>query len=429
MPWFTFANNIEMIFDPTTTLIVTGDTNHGKTTFINNLTGCDFYTESGNNKTKILTIFHHKSENYGSVIVPLTDYPIDVKNASFTFESLDQLTTWYNTESTRVGITRDFICHVFLKGGDNVNIVDTIGKSDQFNSEDHNRTMERIKKLYPNNINVNLIKLVPTRNLDYSESINVITFADLINFETDPTSEDTYNNFIDEFRSQRLLFFSNKNDQSQITIKNTTIKVYGKDNVSDVADIAFELSNLYTTVTPLEDIYTDQQLNDAQCVTKFMDGLIKYNNLELYNEVNNFVRENDLPPLDAMMRSQEEIIKDRQSKQRPGVGPHRLIEIIKSHTINTKWDKWTRAIISEQCRKREEQTLSQTKGKDFSEFDRIVREQIITQSTEFVSWLKSIVFSKCMEIIKSNAIKQQTKRSELDTPFEDDIECKKRKLI
>lgn len=334
--------------------------------------GCNFYAESGQNKTKITTVFHFGSDIYGCA---LNNNPIYSNGATHICDTFEQLLEWYNNASKINEICLDDVCHIFIKECTKINIIDTIGKSDIVNDEYHENITKLIKTLYPNNINIHIVR-EPSRNLDFSgKCLNVRGFADTIDY--------THFGFMDVIEKGYLLFFSNIEQHKLMTIKTKQVQVYGIDTIVEIMDHAANLSKLDTTTRNIEHLHLDAELINAKCIEEFMNILKKYNNSELYEYINAYLLQHNYSPLNEMNDAYNVILTDRDDKQGPGYGPVRLIGIMKSHI--GRGNKWIDKILDEKCTSRIQKRLSNYVGKDFSKFDRDVDLLIKNKSLEFVS--------------------------------------------
>jgi len=398
-----------MIYDPIFTLYITGDSNTGKTTTFNNFISAhfkiksDFYANTGINKTKITSVFHFGSNIYGIANSKSLE---DCCYGLTEFNSLEELINAYNNASLSEHIYTDgLLCHIFIKVGTKVNIIDTIGKSNLINNEQHTELINKIKTLYPNYIHMNLIR-TPTRDLDFSgKCINVVTFSDTFDYTKDPTLEDTHFGFMEQIEKKYLIFLNNKDVKCFKNIKNKQVQIYGKDNIIDIIGCAESMrSKTFIVPKNINNLMEDLELKNANCVGEFIKILSQYNNLKLYEKTKTFTLINNFISLDKMNDIFSSIATDREEKQGPGNGLVKLIQIMKSHI--GKKNKWVDKIVSNKC----DDYIKNYKSsmKNFNDFDKQIFKKLKEISYYFVKKLLNYVYKITEEFLTN---KQFTTKS------------------
>jgi hypothetical protein len=395
-----------MLYDPILTIIFVGDTNIGKTTTINNFfkgfTGLnsDFYATSGQNKTKRTTIFHLGSDNYKMI------YKENVR----VYESFDELLNEYNDCNKNGVICNDCydMCHVFIKDGNfKINIIDTVGKSDKVSSVFHDEMMQLLNNDFPNNIYMNLIRN-PSRDLYFDGNVfNVLTFADVIDYIKDVTLEDTHFNFINEIENNRLLFFSNSEDQSKKIIKNKEITFYGKDSILALFYIIFQTSKkqLEIPTLKLDDITNDSVLQNANCITEIVTKLSEYNNKNVSDVAINFINKQQFVSKNYMLGMFHDAINERETiRIMPGYGLVKSMQIFRAH-FEKKCDSsvFSQEIINK-CDEFMRENKHKSISKSFKIFDTMVKNKINILSKQFTDLLLSQIFEESVKILSVNTI-------------------------
>jgi len=376
-----------ILYDQHFTLILKGDSNSGKTTFINvfikEFTNNDakFYAETGKNKTKVTTVFSFQCD----------EYKITYNGKSRVFETFEQLVTEYNiaTKNGNIDVENYEICHVYIKGGDlKINIIDTVGKSDIVSEEYQNKMMTILNKKFPNNIKICLAR-TPSTSMNFTDDFNVITFADTIDYTKDETLEDTHYMFIEELMENKLVFFSNKQNKVMKMIKDKEIPFYGIDSIFDICNkvVAFSKKPLSLEVLSIDNFMEDSDIQNANCIDDVLTKIYKYNDLELYTIAKNFVNGNQLVSKNFMINILHNAIGDREKfRSRQGNGITRSINYFRDKfETEYKSMEFAKQIVSE-C----EEFVSQNKGKsnifksEFNAFDKRLLKIVMSLSREFV---------------------------------------------
>ncbi len=406
------------IYDPTQTFILCGDTNAGKTSMINNFlqnitnTKCNFYAESMSNTTKITTVFHLKSNEYNFVY---NGQEYGQKNAIDTFEKIQEC---YNKVSKECQIDHDGNCHIYIKeGNDNINIIDTIGKSSIMTHEKFDVKLKEITEYYPNHMLIHLSRMPNYDIMKSTKDIYVLTHSDLIDYEFDDSLENTHYEFIDKIKNKKLYMYSNTKPTCENKIKDTNVIFYGNEKCYEmIANMYFnnhsEMENVKTK--NIADIEFDKDLHNAKCIGDIKKALYYYNNQNLIDFVKNYINENKLADLKYMNDLYQKAVDDRESKSCiAGNGNKRLMQILHSHfDFNCESPKFAKLIIDfgNECINNNKKMLN----KNFVLFDKHNKDEIKKLSLKFTKKVLTALTEKCKQINITNKINEINKTNEIN---------------
>lgn len=382
-----------MLYNPNLTIIFTGDTNTGKTTTFNTLVkkwtklDCNFYCESGQNKTKITTIFHFCSN----------EYALKYNGMYNTYETFDKLQTGYNDASKNGSIDTDDInfCYVFIKEGkQKINFIDTIGKSQLVTSSYFDSLMKSINKQFPNNINICLIR-TPTRDLNFNDNIfYVIMFADLIDYITDKTIEDIHYDFYNQLEN-KLFFYSNNQVKTNKIIKTKEVTFHGYDSLHEMLNKMIEISQKQLII-PTKNVYNlqnDDAFKKAMSVDDVLNLLNEYNDKLLYNTAENYINSNNLLTIKEMNDIYQNAITDRENHRIPGFGLTRLTQIVRSNFEKGCYNREFFDKMIKECNNYIAKNSNNTTNKYFEIFDMQRRHDIEELSISFAKRLVQKILS------------------------------------
>ena len=345
------------MFDENLAIIVRGETNASKTTFINTFLSkignqhINFYVSNGENKTKITTIIKFS--------LTISEYIMEYNNVKTIFSTFEDLINSYNSSSIQNNIIINNIVKIqiptIITRLSDIVFIDTIGISNIYKLEDEQRNLVLLKKLYPNNIILNFVRIPTYSNiLTQKNEINLITHADLINYNLDNTLEHKHAEFLDLFLNNKAYFYTNYIFSETIICNNHKIKIYnGNSCVKIVEKIIenYDNSSIISckTIDEVEKFFKQSVIenNGNNMYFKTLsNGTNKYsieeakkilyqsNNSELYSK--SCIILDNLTNYSQIEKCLSETINYRNSQQNIlGNGVKTLIKIFKHHFTTT----------------------------------------------------------------------------------------------
>jgi hypothetical protein len=325
-------NYNQTIYDPTKTLIITGDSNLSKTTTINALLQTNFYTASGTNKTIITTIFKFSDE-----------YSLNLTDKNQKYNNIEDLTNAYNNASQENNI---FDCNILvtLKTDciKDLVIIDTIGKSLKYPSDKLDSKILELQKIYPNNLIIELVKQ-PNQNCfttvkTCKNKIYIVAFADMIDYAQDENLECIHSEFLDMIDSKKMFFNSNVQNDKIITIKNKFVRHYGLNTVDELFNTICNSFDDKIKVKTIDMLEEDSIIKHAKSIHEIENALYYYNNDYLMQEFKKYVNIQKYVSNEKMYKICDMALDEMNSKENvKGYGPKRLCDILISHFKNNSF--------------------------------------------------------------------------------------------
>ena len=227
------------LFSTKCAFILTGESNVGKTTIANNILSrvlqedINLLVSNSLNTTKFITIINfYEGRDYGIEVKNIDD---DIINF-YSYKTIQELIKQYNDISNLHEVVDNLLVHILIPIPNNelelLNIIfiDIIGKT--LNIEKYDNIIKLLKKKYPNNILLNINKDL-NHDTFKKDMINIITHADIIDYNNDNTMMIKHKEFIN-YIEEKIFFITNQQNINKIKLDKILIKVYDKYNLIDI---------------------------------------------------------------------------------------------------------------------------------------------------------------------------------------------------
>ena len=279
------------LFSEIKTIILTGDSNKGKTSTLNTLLSLalgkeiNFITRNNNNTTKGFTeINFHSSKEF------------IIKNEIFfkIFDNIDELIKFYNEETCKFSTLSQYIIKIFLPKpemiDDEIKIIDCVGKT----YENIKYYEDQLEKIISNN--PNYLKVFVTTELSVDICSNnrfiLLTHADRI----DERQINDHKNMRKSFEEQNINYISNVDtDKDYINLDNNKIQVFTKKNIDKLWKIMHnKIQENNFKVMKFEDMIMEVRKNYLATREQLLSIICKCNNKNFYDEFNKLYNEKNI---------------------------------------------------------------------------------------------------------------------------------------
>lgn len=272
------------LFDITNTIILTGDTNKGKTSTLNTLLSVatdrniNFITENKINTTKGCTVVKFHSDN---------KYKIDYKNESNEYENIEELIQRYNKVTSEINIFFDNIITIYISTPiitlHNITIIDCVGKTLE-NNNYYTKQLEYIDNNFPNNIKVFVTTELSVEICEKYKFI-LLTYAD----EIDERKKNDNIQYKSLFKNNNINYISNIDTNIEnIVLDTESISVYTKknNNIKELWDILNGKIEEQKFKISKEDIYNELENKCFDSKENLLQIIRKSNDKNIYNYFN-----------------------------------------------------------------------------------------------------------------------------------------------
>jgi hypothetical protein len=334
------------LFSSEFAFIIAGETSTGKTTTINTFIKKslniekNLYISSKVDSTKVATIIHFVS----NITKPYSIY----ENKKKEFNNIDEIIEWYNDSSKKSeNVLLEEHMDIFFpieKNGllNKIVIIDMPGLN-LTNKNKYNKTLDIIEKIYPNSCVINVVKDMAVNTIKQG-CANIVTHADLINYEIDGALKERHKMFLKRLKTNEIFLLSNTSDVKFIELDNDKFNVYNPNSILKMFSVCYEtyFGKIFEekNITNLED--DDRLLDDKFNKNDICEFAWEYNNSDLYkyylDELANYKSHDEISNL------MEEIKKSISDIKGGGLGPVRILEIF-SQTIKKTYESEFAPII------------------------------------------------------------------------------------